>query len=448
MSEEARGPVFVALLIGMRTLDEILQAKGWATRTDIEKAMVNLRTLGGGLDTCLLEAGVVTEGQVLEALARRYRVPSVDAATLLNASPEDAALMPPKVAKRCRAIPFEAMPGRIRVAFQQPDDLTCQDEVGFALGRRVEVYVTTEVRLDEALERFFGFERTTRSTRLADRLDRLGRQSVAPSQASARSRSSSLAPPVATPAPPVLEDDPFALRDAPGLPGLDDDVGGAQSGDADAAPPRPAAPSRPHRPSSVTMTPEESRRLRRLIRSGEDGSEDEGTAPPAAPELTPELLEELSRRLDGARDRDTVGRALLSLLQTVFVRGALLAVLSDRVEGWMADESADTARFEALRLPLDQPSVFLNLKAGLPYHLGPLAPGPVHDALLASWADAPRPEHALLVPVRLGGRPVVVLYGDLGKRPPGDVPLERFSALAERAADALKRCILLKKKNL
>jgi hypothetical protein len=419
----------------MRTLEEIIQAKGWATRAEIERALVNLRTLGGGLDTCLLETGVVSEGQVLEALERRHGVPSVDPGRLLSAPENARELLSAKVARRCRAVAFESLHTAVRVAFQDPDDLSCQDEVGFALGRRIEIHVTTEVRLEEALERFYGIERSTRMASLADQLDR-GARARRPVTRAPRPVQPPPAPPAVPPGAPLL-------RDAPELP---------MTEEAPAAPRRHPGP--PPKPSSVSMTAEESRRLRRRAGTpegggagGGDGDGDGdgdgaggGEAPGGAAELTPELFEELARRLDAAQERDTVGRALLSLVDSVFVRGGLLAVLSDRVEGWMG--------IDDLRLPLDQPSVFLNLKAGLPYHLGPLPPGKVHDALMARWPGAPRPENALLVPVRVGGRPVVVLYGDLGKRPPGQVPVERFLALADRAADALKRCILLKKKHL
>lgn len=410
----------------MRKLGQILLAKGWVTRSQLERAFANQKAVGGGLDTCLLEMNALSEERLAEALAQRYAVPAVDVETLRGVPEEVLAVVPERVASRCSAVPFAALGTVVRVAMQNPEDLGCIDELSFSVGRRVEVHVATEVRLAEALERYYKKERPSRLATLADQLNRIRylwreRDDVKPGEG---------LPTLAMPRP---------ILDAPELPtpAIDPPARSPEPPTPAESPPAPAGRPRrpPPPPSSVRLSPAESRRLGR------------GEQRLLTPDDLPEAFEETQRQLGGARDRDTVGRALLSLAEQLFERTALLAVFKDHVEGWMADPQADSVRFERFRAPLDRPSVFLNLKTGIPYHLGPLPDSPIHRSLLRCW-DGEMPAGALLVPVRLSGRLVAVLYGDRRGEPLGQVPTDRFRTLAEHAARALERCILLKKKNL
>lgn len=426
----------------MQKLGKILLAKGWATRSQLERAQSNQTTIGGGLDTCLLEMGAVSEERLLEALARSQGVPAVEVETLRDIPEEVVKLLPERVARRCAAVPFEAMGTSVKVAMQDPNDLACQDEVAFATGKRIEVHVGTEVRIAEALERYYGKERSSRLATLAEQLNRaryLWREREPKSAAAAGGHG-------------VNFRSPAPLRDAPALPDVVPPASGTSaspsSGESSTPPaadaprqipvarPKPSAP-----PTSVRLTDEENQRIFRR---------DDKGAKPAEALSTEELddaFDEAERQLQGARERDTVGRALLHVADRVFDRTALLAVRKDRIEGWMADPGADPDRFDRLSLSSKEPSVFLNLSQGIPFHLGPLPDSPLHRTLLGVWGGE-MPQGAFLQPVRLRDRLVAVLYGDRRQAPPGAVPTRRFQTLAEQAATALERCIMLKKKGM
>ncbi len=425
----------------MQTLGKILLAKGWATRSQLERARANQSTIGGGLDTCLLEMGAVSEERLLEALARTQRVPAVDVETLREVPEEVRKLLPERVARRCAAVPFEAMGTSVKVAMQDPNDLACQDEIAFATGKRIEVHVSTEVRIAEALERYYGKERSSRLSTLAEQLNRaryLWRER-GPKSAKARG-------------PGVDLGDAPSLRDAPPRP--DPDVSPAET----PAPPsrrKPSTPPAPDEsrqipvarrkpsapPTSVQLTNEESQRIFRRRQEGIEASK-----APTEEELG-DAFDEAERQLQGARERDTVGRALLHVAEKVFDRTAVLAVRKNRIEGWMADAGADPDRFDRLSLSSTEPSVFLNLSRSLPFHLGPLPDSPIHRTLLEIWGGT-MPQGAFLQPVRLRDRLVAVLYGDRRDAPPGAVPTRRFQTLADQAASALERCIMLKRKGM
>src|ERR1700730_8476237 len=62
--------------------------------------------------------------------------------------------------------------GRRDVAMQDPRNLVCQDEIAFACGRRVKVHVLHELRIFEALQRYYREECPSRYGLLLDRLNR------------------------------------------------------------------------------------------------------------------------------------------------------------------------------------------------------------------------------------------------------------------------------------
>src|SRR4029077_9148958 len=80
-------------------------------------------------------------------------------------------LLPAKLARRCRAIPFRALGGRLGVAVLDARNLACQDEIAFATGKRVRVHVGNEIRIFEALEKYYDEECPSRFASLLDRLN-------------------------------------------------------------------------------------------------------------------------------------------------------------------------------------------------------------------------------------------------------------------------------------
>src|SRR4029079_17442537 len=77
-----------------------------------------------------------------------------------------------KIARRLRAVPFRVEGGRLDVALMDPRNLAAQDEIAFASGKRVKVCVAAEIRVFEALEKYYGEECPSRFGMVLDRLNR------------------------------------------------------------------------------------------------------------------------------------------------------------------------------------------------------------------------------------------------------------------------------------
>jgi hypothetical protein len=156
----------------MGKLGQVLVARGWITIQQLTRALQNQQGVGGRLGTCLLETDAITEEILFKGLSEQLGVPAALPEDLRGIPEEVLTLVPEKLARRCRAVPFRLNGGRLDIALQDPRNLSCQDEIAFACGKRVKVFVGSEVRMSEALERYYREDCPSRFGVLLDRLNR------------------------------------------------------------------------------------------------------------------------------------------------------------------------------------------------------------------------------------------------------------------------------------
>jgi hypothetical protein len=160
-------------------------------------------------------------------------------------------------------------------------------------------------------------------------------------------------------------------------------------------------------------------------------------------------LDDVDHLLDNDADPHLVSEIVLRFMAPSFLRCAIFKVQKGKVQGWMArGEGFDHRVFRSLQLRLNQPSAFLDLEQqGAGSFRGPLAPLPAHRQMARSWGGR-LPKECLMVPLRIRGRLVCVLYGDRGAEGLAGIDEELFRRLAEKAATALELHILHKKREL
>jgi hypothetical protein len=352
----------------------------------LDRALEVQRSAGGRLGTVLLEQGLISEETLARALSK---VTGREYAhwTAVREAPKDVlALVPAKIALRALAVPFLREGRVLKVAMRDPNDLATEDELSFVTGKKVETCVIAEFRLAEALERFYGKQRTARFHLLADKIDR------------GLLKPGSLAPRTAPPPPP---------------------------------PPSFTAPSTPARPSSEN-------RYSDVWKTRQPGREEEieistwkpetrampfVTPAPVATsvelEYTPEDKEipaeavaaepisiaEASDRIRHAESRNEIGDAALACLERDFPLVALFIARKDDAIGWrIAGEGVSHSEFQSLRIPFSEPSLFLNVRISMVFYQGTLPSLPAHEPLLLALGR--RPERCALFPVVLKKRVV------------------------------------------
>lgn len=398
-----------------KKLGQLLVEQGWITGEQLIRAIQSQRVVGGRIGTCLLEMDVLTEDKLLEALSGQLSVPAARIEELRAINRDILELIPSKVAFRWQAVPLAADESDIQIATLNVNNLACLDEIKFCTNKRVLPRIANEVRIFEALERYYGVECPRRYGYLLDRLN--------------RSRY-------------LWHDNAKAL------------LGG---GGAEWAEPG-------HLAGDGLLPPAASRSTQQLGGSRPTPApEGEGVSAitwPTAADLASAayrtsggtvhipaslMLEDVEQLLAGQTDQKSIGQIILQFLGQSFSRSAIFAVKNDRVHGWLEQgEDFNVSLFRGLDLRLDQPSAFLGLVKGAGFFLGPLAPMPVHRELARCWGGE-LPLQCLMVPIRLRGRLVSILYGDRGARGLHGVEVESIKQLAEKAAIAFELCILRRK---
>ena len=424
----------------MGKLGQLLVARGWITVQQLTRALKTQNVAGGRLGTCLLEMDAIREELLLKGLAEQHGVSAVGIDDLRGVPEEVIGLISDKLARRLRAVPFRVEVGRLDVALMDPRNLSAQDEIAFASGKRVKVYVANEIRVLEALERYYGEECPSRFNMVLDRLNRarfLWQRSA--EAAEPEPAAPGLDHPFATPPkiklPPPL---PELARPAAAAPAVASRPVAPPAPAPAAAPAAEAAPARPGpaRTMTVALTPQERAEL------GAFAWIEPASADRSLP--TPANLGEVEAALARARDLEEVGQVLLGFLGRDHRRAALFQVSRDRVSGWQVHGTGvDRDAFAAFSIGFDQPSLFLNLRQGSGLYLGPLPPMSAHRQLARTWGgDLPR--DCVLLPVRIKDRLVMALYADGATKGPVELPqMQRLMALATAAVE---RCILQRKR--
>lgn len=386
----------------------MLISSGLVTSSALAEAEARQAAAGGHLDTVLLELGLVDEGKLLDLVGSISGFPVATADDLRRISDETLALVPAKLARRARAVPFASTPTTVSVALLDPRNLAVHDELGFVSGRRVTVHVALEARIAEALEKYYDEPMPARFGSLVDRMNRarfMWRHDATPGSIEARATEPRAA---ATPHERASHSSPPLRPTTPPTPHPS---------------PTPAAAIASWNPPPLPLP---------QTRSG-------------AGSHTAELdLQAFEARLAVLGDREQIGNYVLAFLRRVFPRVLLFVVRRDTITGWLGSGSGvDMTALDTFELPLDQPSLFASLAKEGNFHVGPLPPLPAHRQLAALWGGQ-LPRRCLLLPVRIKERLVTVIYCEIDdSTPPVDVyALQR---LAAATSQAFEFCIVRRK---
>jgi hypothetical protein len=362
-------------------LGEILLAKGAVSADGLRSALESCRRHGGRLGTWLARLGLVTEGALLEALAQQTGCPAAPTIELATAPSELRGLLHPAFAKRNLVVPFARHGRTLAVAMLHPNDLVIIDEIASVTGLAVRAHVATESALCAAL---------------AIPLIQPGDEGSAP--------------PPGPPAAAVREWRQFwRLESSPAelFRALD-------------------APMRPSSQSTASTFPF----LTPLASS--------------SPSVEGASIDRLVESLAAARQRDHVAAIVLQALRPLAARVALFSLHQGKVMGWAVDGQSIDEDFHNLMLPLDRPSVFLNLTRGVELHVGPLGGGdgnrPIVEAL-----GPPAPLDAIIAPLPVRGRPVAFVWLDNGEQSVTTAAVDVVQRVARAAGLALEILVLQQK---
>ena len=365
----------------MNRLGEILLARGAVSADGLRSALEACRRHGGRLGTWLVRLGLVNETTLLSALSEQTQCPAVGTLDLASAPTELRAMLPLPYARRHLLVAFGRQGRNLDVAMVNPSDLVLLDELASMTGLVIRPHVATEAAVSAAL--------------------------AIPLSAAAEVSPPPPGPPRGT----VKEWRQFWRYESTPVELLR----------ALEAPPA-AAPA-----ATASLFPS----LEPLAA--------------AQPRSAAATLDDLAEALAAVTHRDQVATLVLDLAATLAERVALFSVHQGKVMGWACTAPGVVEEdFHTLILPLDRPSVFLNLWRGADLHVGPLVGGEGNELLFEAFGP-PRPSAAIIVPLRVRGKTAAFLWLDSGESGTGGVPVSTVRELARLAGLALEVLVIRQK---
>ncbi len=187
-------------------IGELLVSEGYLSEAAVQRALGFQRSSFERvkLGSILLNWELLSEESLLAGLAKLHRRPGVSWVALQDAPMAVVRLLPASHAARLGAIPYSDERRLLRVAFLNPSNIAAIDEVAALTGRSVSPGVTTEARLLQAHQKFYGRHVPMEYRTLLQKLDRR------PTSAAALSTPLRLPPPALPPLAPLSPVPPAA----------------------------------------------------------------------------------------------------------------------------------------------------------------------------------------------------------------------------------------------
>lgn len=368
-------------------LGEYLVEKGIISEEQLKKALAAQLIYGAHLGTCLIELGYLEEDVLGEILADLLRVRYVQPELLEDIPPQVISALPQTVVERRQAIPFDLKDKILHVAMVDPKNLMALDEIAFVSGCRVEPWISPEVRVFQAMERYYEVPRKIRYIALARRLDERHAEG-GPRRQQKQAAATTMTIAVGTAA----------------VPG-----GGAPS----------VVTSR--RAAEWEAAPDAGRKA-----SAEGG------------------FDEVSDQLCRAQDKGQVAKAILDCAQRGARRCILFGVKDEAAIVWDARGIPLTAKAkETIAFPLTTEPLFA-LPMGEPFYRGPVRHEPRCQAFYKTLGIE-APAEILLIPVHLNDRIAALFYADGGPKDGIEGATDAFERLTRKLSLALSLLILKRK---
>jgi hypothetical protein len=373
-----------------------------ASMEQVEEALARQSTYGGDLLTHLLELQSLSEERVSAALSESFGLDAAPVGELPRAPEHVRRLVPLDVTQRFACYPLEEQAGVLVLAVSEPLPSEVENDLGFGLGVTIVQRVAPLVRVRQAVARDYGQPLDERTARALARLE--GRPVPSSVHPAAEPERAERPPTIAPPAVPSLIAPPERVSE-------------------------PAPPPHARTPGDVNA----------LVRAVQP----EGPRPRRVGPYTAAMAE---RDLFAATSRDEVLESFFDFVQQYFEYSALFALHGDLAEGRDAHgPGAPRAKVQSIGISLELPSSLAAARDVSSHLLTRLAGGGLDSQLAKDLERRPGPL-VLLLPIRVRGRTILVLYGDHGD---ADVDLTTIGdviSFVPLVATTLERLIVQRKR--
>ncbi len=141
------------------------------TEEQLKLALERQKIFSGRIDTNIVEAGFLDDEKLTRFLGQFLKLPTVTSG-LINSIPIDIIFTIKKeVVEKYGILPFKKEGSRLHVAMLDPKNLKDVEDLRFMTGYDIIPYVITELRLRNALEKYYGIKKEVRFISMKDSFD-------------------------------------------------------------------------------------------------------------------------------------------------------------------------------------------------------------------------------------------------------------------------------------
>lgn len=152
------------------TLLEMLSEAGLINREQFDEALLNRVVYGGKIGTSLIELGLIEEETLARFLSKKLAVPYVHPDQLHDIPDDVIKQVPRGLALKYKVVPIKFEKKRLSLAMADPADLTAIDEIAFITDYIVKPLIAPEVRLLQALGKYYDYEIEERFQNIISRI--------------------------------------------------------------------------------------------------------------------------------------------------------------------------------------------------------------------------------------------------------------------------------------
>ena len=150
---QASRPAGFGKVPGFR-IGDILLDRELITEEQLNDVLRRQKSSGDRLGTCLLQMGLIDEETLAQTLSEQYKIPYVNL-DQVEPNRETVLLIPKKLALQCQAIPLSRTGTSLLVAMLDPSNLAAIQELKFASGLEIQVFVASESQIRREIQRFY-----------------------------------------------------------------------------------------------------------------------------------------------------------------------------------------------------------------------------------------------------------------------------------------------------
>ncbi|MEZ6317865.1 MAG: hypothetical protein R3B49_03785 [Phycisphaerales bacterium] len=136
-------------------IDTVLLERGVITEEDLARAADLARQSGEPIDQALVRLGVVTREQVLRAIGAQFHMEIVDLSEV-DPDPQVLGSLPASLVYRQKCVPIGRDNGTLTIATSDPFDLSALDELRLLTGCSIELVLADERELTRFVRKHYG----------------------------------------------------------------------------------------------------------------------------------------------------------------------------------------------------------------------------------------------------------------------------------------------------